>query len=296
MKSGLFFLLLIFSSQTLAAIYGEDDRQLAYYSHLYQEYSRAVLSQIREHSLILDGEENILKTKPLDEHVGNLCEDTPFKEVPTFSRCTAFLVAEDLLVTAGHCINNEVECRKATWIFSDEIDPSEQNPKIMNQDIVRCERIVSRIKNPISKNDYALIKLTSKVIHRPHLKFRTDGRIDNEDRLLVLGHPTGLPLTISDNNKILENDSDFLFKINSDTFGGNSGSPVINMKTGLVEGILTDGDLDYVLDAGRACKTTYKCLENKCRGENVVRITNIPELVPNMTPIEPIFDPRIPRL
>ncbi|GAB4417163.1 MAG: hypothetical protein OHK0056_25960 [Bacteriovoracaceae bacterium] len=296
MKNIILFLSILTSGHAQSAIYGEDERQLAYETPIYQEYSRSVLSQIRDGSLILEQEDYFLKTKSLNEHVGNLCEDTPFKDVPTFSRCSAFLISDDLMVTAGHCINNHDECLKAVWVFSDEIDPRDPKPRILKQDIVKCDKIVSRIKNPISKNDYALIKLTSKVSHRPHLKFRTSGRIENEDRLLVLGHPTGLPLTISDNNKILENSSDFLFKINSDTFGGNSGSPVINLRTGLVEGILTDGDLDYILDSERKCKTTFKCRDNQCRGENVVRITNIPELVPNMTPVEPIFDPRLPRL
>lgn len=279
-----------------AAIYDDDGRQIAFSSHQYQEITRSVLAQLRSDALMDQNGELYLKTKSLNEHVGNLCEDTNFRDLPTFSRCTAFLVSEDLLVTAGHCINNESECSKATWIFSDEIDPSDTSPKIESRDIVKCKNIVSRIKNPISKNDYALIKLTSPIKHRPYLKFRTEGKIQNEEELVVIGHPTGLPLIISDQNKILDNSSEFLFKIDSDTFGGNSGSPVINMRTGLVEGILTDGDLDYILNPMRGCKETFKCVEKKCKGENVVRITNIPQLVPNMTPIEPMFDPRLPRL
>lgn len=170
------------------------------------------------------------------------------------------------------------------------INPLETNPIVMENDIYKCEKIISRIKNSISKNDYTLFKLTKKVEDRPPLKFRSRGKISDKDKLIVLGYPTGLPLTQVDNVKILDNQSVFLFKVNSDTFGGNSGSPVFNQLTGLVEGILTDGDLDYVLNKKRSCMETYVCSDKGCKGESVVRITNIPELVPGMTPVEPIFD------
>jgi hypothetical protein len=169
-------------------------------------------------------------------------------------------------------------------------------PKI---DQVKCKKLLAHRKNSISKNDYALIQIESLITHRAPLSFRTSKKIKNSKTpLLVIGHPTGLPLISTDQGEILENENKVLFKISSDTFGGNSGSPVINPETRKVEGILTDGDLDYTLDKKKGCMMPYQCsATKKCKGENVVRITNIELLAPDMEPIvDPIFNPRTPRL
>jgi len=286
-----------------AAIYGEDNRALVdnYSESSLRRYARSILSQLRKNSLSEVGAgASALKTKPLHQHVKNLCLDAPFAQVPTFSRCTAFLVAPDKIVTAGHCINNQKECDEAEWIFTDSLDFAETQDRkiIVPKEIqVTCKNLLAHRKNSISKNDYALIQIEQVINDRPSLIFRKEGKISTEADLLVIGHPTGLPLTSTDQAQVIDNSSDFLFKINSDTFGGNSGSPVINRETGLVEGILTDGDLDYTLDQEKGCLMPHKCDESGCKGENTVRITNIELLAPEREPlIEPIFNPRIPRL
>ena len=48
----------------------------------------------------------------------------------------------------------------------------------------------------------------------------------------------------------------------------NSGSVVLDAKTGLVEGILVRGENDYVLDSARRCNIVNVCEEGKCRGDN----------------------------
>ena len=68
-----------------------------------------------------------------------------------------------------------------------------------------------------------------------------------------------------------------------------------NKKTGLVEGILVRGELDFNPDTERPCDNVRICLESGegCEGEDVTRITVIPELVPGMTPPE-IIPPEEP--
>ena len=58
------------------------------------------------------------------------------------------------------------------------------------------------------------------------------------------------------------------FTTNSDTYGGNSGSPVVRTGTNKVIGILVRGDNDFVPLRGRNCNVSKKCLENECRGES----------------------------
>ena len=294
-------LLFIFSYSTKSAIYGEDERQLIFnnINEEYRSWAGSILAQLRPNSLQEINGASYLRTKPLKDHVTNLCEDAPFAGTPTFSKCTAFLVAPDLIVTAGHCINNQIECLNARWIFTSEVDPNKTMPIIPKRDQVKCKKLLAHRKNSISKNDYALIQLENNISHRNPLSYRKNRKIETtKEALLVIGHPTGLPLISTDQGIILENRSKVLFKISSDTFGGNSGSPVINPSTGLVEGILTDGDLDYTLDKEKGCIMPYQCGSlSKCKGENVVRITNIELLAPEMEPIiDPIFNPRTPRL
>jgi V8-like Glu-specific endopeptidase len=275
-----------------SAIYEEDDRSLVFLSKdsFTQKISQSVAAKLRTEPKYLGQNEYQILSKPLKDHIKNLCKEEKFENVETLSNCTSFLVAKDLMLTAGHCLNNQKECEESTWFFSDELNPYEKDPIVEHRNIYKCEKIISRIKNSISKNDYALFKLERQVIGREPLKFRKKGKVTSKDSFLVLGHPTGLALIKTAGSKVIENESEFLFRINSDTFGGNSGSPVFNQDTGLVEGILTDGDRDYKRNAKRGCMETYHCPASGCKGENVVRITNIPELVPDMTPIEPIID------
>lgn len=281
-----------------AAIYEQDDRALVYeYSETSIDHLKySIAAKLRSKPLRISPRHYRISTKPLRQHVHNMCLKERFSHVSTFSNCTGFLVGKNLMVTAGHCLNNRDECLNSYWYFSADMNPYDKYIWAHTRDIGRCKKIISRIKNSISKNDYTLFEIEADTSGRLPLKFRTREKISDISTLKVLGHPTGLPLIITQKAIILENDSPFLFKINSNTFGGNSGSPVINERTGLVEGILTDGDRDYQLNKSLGCVETYVCTKKKCKGENVVRITNIPELVPGMTPKEPYTDLKNPRL
>ena len=57
--------------------------------------------------------------------------------------------------------------------------------------------------------------------------------------------------------------------------GGNSGSPVFDRNTGLIEGILVRGEIDYERDDGESCYSLKQVANNKGRGEDVTRITGI---------------------
>ena len=62
-----------------------------------------------------------------------------------------------------------------------------------------------------------------------------------------------------------------------DTFGGNSGSPVFNKRTGVVEGILVRGQKGYAYDSEGSCYRVHVvnkiCEGENCKMEDVTRIT-----------------------
>jgi V8-like Glu-specific endopeptidase len=127
--------------------------------------------------------------------------------------------------------------------------------------------------------DYALIELDRKTPNRTPLKLRQRRILLSNAPLVVVGFPQGWPLKYSLNSKIRENHDENLFVINSDTFEGNSGSPVINTKNGLVEGILISGEKDFNGNQSSPppCRTLKHCPEDQCLGENILRITSLTE-------------------
>ncbi len=93
----------------------------------------------------------------------------------------------------------------------------------------------------------------------------------------MIGHPTGIPTKVAGGAFVRDNSNDKFFVANLDTFGGNSGSAVVNSETGVVEGILVRGENDYVTEGG--CSVPQVCTMDGCRGEDVTRITNIKKLM-----------------
>ncbi len=206
----------------------------------------------------------------------NVCSDEKFAEQPVIADCSGFLVAEDLLVTAGHCVvypgievKNKVtdQCQEYQWLFDYEINGEDNMDlqKVNNQKLYNCKKVIHAKLD--DDHDFALIQLDRKVTDRNFLKVRKSGKIEKNTPLYVIGHPSGLPKKYAPGAKVLSTSVKEFFSTNLDTFGGNSGSPVFNAKTNEVEGILVRGKTDYVESkkASEACMRVNKC---NARGKN----------------------------
>jgi V8-like Glu-specific endopeptidase len=192
--------------------------------------------------------------------------------------CSGFLVGDKYLVTAGHCITSEADCRSNKWVFDYKVDSADQlNVSVPSTSVYSCKRIISRSLDQASQDDYAFIELDRAVTDRAPLSFRKEGKISQGEEILVIGHPTGLPTKITDGANVRSLRGKY-FVANLDTYGGNSGSAVFNARTGVVEGILVRGENDYNYDSSRGCRVSNLCPDNGCRGEDVTFITNIKEL------------------
>lgn len=207
-----------------------------------------------------------------------LCENEKYLELPVVSSCTAFLVAENLILTAGHCVKDKYECKKNTWVLDFD---SELNFKAPNSDITfeytksfTCAELISSVTN--DKLDFALIRLDRPITDRQPLKIRKTGKVSNKEPLVMIGHPLGMPKIISDQILIRDNSLTFVFKTNADAFSGNSGSPIIGLESGLVEGILIRGEDDFEDPSSQSCQKIKRCSNGDCRGESALRVTEIP--------------------
>lgn len=263
-------------------IYGEDNRrqvsELGEHEAELRELSRSVLAQVPRWRVSSEDKDSFsIATKSLEKGM-NFCADEKFSALPLVSSCTAFLIGSDLLLTAGHCVKDKFDCQKNFWVldYDDELgfNDVDQTVKIDKQKVYYCEKLISFQEN--SKLDYALIKLNRKVEGRKALSIRKLGKVSNDARLAVIGHPMGLPKILASDARIRNNSLPYTFVTNADTFSGNSGSPVINLESLQVEGILIRGDTDFQMDLDLGCNRAAHCGANECRGETVLRTTELP--------------------
>lgn len=259
-------------------VYGDDNRVDVYQSKnsIYKKLAASTAAMIPSRNLESSGDSYLVKGGTLSGD--GICSDEKFAKQQTAAMCTGFLVGPDLLLTAGHCVKSMSDCESNAWVFDYSNTVHERAEfKINQKDIYTCTQIISRALDRETQNDYALVKL-DRVTDRAPLEYRKSGQISKAAKILVIGHPSGLPTKIADGAYVRSIDNNYFFQANLDTFGGNSGSPVFNAKTGFVEGILVRGETDYVLDTARDCYRPKVCTMKDCRGEDVTRITNIEEL------------------
>ena len=250
-------------------VYGVDNRVEANDSP-YSNWAVSTAAQIPSYSI---DSSNHLLGDSLGESFG-LCSTERFYDQITPARCSGFLVASDIIVTAGHCVSSVSDCYDNRWVFNFRNTTNQ----LEEDDIYSCVEIISQ-KTEYNGADFAVIRLDRAVTGIAPLSFRTDGKISDGAQLVVIGHPSGLPAKVADGAWVRKNEATDYFVANLDTFGGNSGSAVINVASGLVEGILVRGETDYIWSTdsttGKSCRKVYTCSDSACRGEDVTRITSV---------------------
>lgn len=268
---------------TPEVVYGKDNRvDLQFVTNpLHRELAHSVAAHISKDKIGADG---TLRASTIGSSMG-LCKSERFVDQINPARCSGFLVGEDLLVTAGHCVTGPSDCERYAWVF----DFSDDTKKVdLDKSVYNCKEIISRELSSSTKMDYALIRLDRKVNDRSALRFRTKGEISDNAPLVVIGHPSGLPVKVADGANVRNADNDVFFVANLDTFGGNSGSPVFDSVNGVVEGILVRGENDYITvsENGVSCRKVFTCADDECRGEDVTRITHVKNLPQRQIPTE----------
>lgn len=208
----------------------------------------------------------------------NLCPSEPFYDQETGANCTGFLVAPDLIVSAGHCISTQTACDRTRFVFGFRITQEGVNPRqVPTSEVYSCKEIVHSVVEPYGHDpndgeDFSVVRLDRPVTGHMPLNLRLQGEPDVGDSLIVMGHPAMLPLKIAGGAKIRSLKSKY-FVANMDTYGGNSGSPVFNERTLEVEGILVRGESDWVMENG--CVVSYRCADDECRGEDATKIKQV---------------------
>lgn len=275
------------------AIYGNDDRVEVedYADQEYIDKARSVALLVSAKLLTTNREDSTLLDFPkitLDQRVPLICPTEKFTSQISLGECSGFLIAPNKIVTAGHCMQNASACDKKKWVF----DYKQGSASIAKNNVYSCKRIITQkySYDEDEVNDYAVVELDRNVTNRAPLVRRKLGRVLINTPLVVIGHPMGLPMKITDGGKVSRmNQSEldrkwhslFLrenyFMANLDAYAGNSGSPVFNKKTGKVEGILIQGAEDFVFNEETQCLESLRLSDSHLESfEKVMRITKIP--------------------
>ena len=207
-----------------------------------------------------------------------LCSDEPYRDQPNPAWCSAFLVAPDIIATAGHCITSPGECADVAFVFGFVmLDASTPILTVDSSQVYFCSEIIARREGSA---DWVLIRLDRKVNDHTPLPVRRTGKVQDGNEVMVIGHPVGLPRKYAGGAAVRDNTPVDYFQANVDTYAGNSGSAVFDSYTMQVEGILVRGNEDFVQDG--FCDRSYVCPDTGCPSwEDVTRATEFSNFIPS---------------
>ncbi|MES2526705.1 MAG: serine protease [Bdellovibrionota bacterium] len=266
MKSFILSLSVLLSLPAFSAVFGVDNRISVRPGTMGYELSRstavAVLSANFEPTVAGMLRLNVDK---LNEF---FCPNVRFANQPSLSyACTGFLIAPDLLVTAGHCMVNTGETRNETklhcevfsWLFDYNETLNTENVSADNH--YTCKEIIYAVKDEKAPfRDYALVRLSRPVKGRTPLKINSE-MVKKNEIFSMIGHPFGQPAKYAHGARVVLNDpSRESFLTTLDAFEGNSGSPVFNAKNEVV-GILVGGTPSANTLTNGRCEILNKCSE-----------------------------------
>lgn len=212
------------------------------------------------------------------------CPDEPFFDDHFVGFCTAWLAGPRTLITNSHCVPNQDTCENAAIVFDHQSGTDYE--RINSDDVYFCERLLYET-NTKCWTDFAVLQLDRTVVDRAPLTINRE-ELAEDAELALIGHPIGMPKQIASGGEVIETESS-RYITDLDGTGGNSGSPVLNVDTGLVEALHMCGSktrFETVEVEGETCERESRCEsidrdneENRCTGAIDMRISRLADFV-----------------
>ena len=257
-------------------IYGDDSRR-----DLYQISDKEILKLADSTVALIKSEWITLDPANVSAHLSTkvhgiqqrLCRGERFFDQSAAASCSGALVAPNIILTAGHCIEDQLDCNQMSIVFGFALKQEGASVEtIPGSEIYRCRKILRTSQGEKDdRPDYALVQLDRPVPNHAPLELNFSP-IPEGTPLLVIGHPSGLPAKVASGAHV-QSITENYFRADLDTFSGNSGSAVFNARTRKIEGILVRGAPDWVRNPEDQCLTARRCKfgEPPCEGESATR-------------------------
>jgi hypothetical protein len=213
------------------------------------------------------------------------CEPFYYQPVAAGYMSSGFLVKEDMIATAGHCVARNIENLRFLFGFRMS-DPSTPVTRVPKKNIYKAVEVVEKRYTTRGTNgtDWALVKLDRKVEDRPVVELcMTDVAYDQS--IYVIGHPAGLPLKFAPGSRIKQlHPANFIADL--DIYSGNSGSPVFDADSHKVVGIVIQGDdRDFYTWTGKCyVSVVYPRTDMKSEGSRCIKISEFSRYCFNNSP------------
>ncbi len=207
----------------------------------------------------------------------NLCDSEPYHQQPAAAGLlyTGFLVKEDIIATAAHC-TYERNVTDLRIVFGFKMsDPFNPVTRVSDENIYKGVEIIHRVYDRKGSGaDWALVRLDRKVEGQEIAKLSKNSIFCGQP-VYVIGHPNGLPLKYSAGARVRSVEKAY-FGADLDVYSGNSGSPVFNLDTHEVIGILVHGDnRDFRYTGDCWLSVIYPNHDLFSKGPQCTRITEI---------------------
>lgn len=255
-------------------IYGNDDRIDVYQENNAERRAWAdAVCALVEWSDLQDNQDGtyFLKTEAYRVAGKPPCSGEAFSTQPMGAYCSGFMAADDIIVTAGHCLTLDRLSDFAIVFGFDMLDANTPRYLFDWSQVYFAVEVLAYQYTPTL--DFAVVRVDRSITApgASPLPMRESGLVEIGTPVGVIGHPFGLPkkLAFSSDTQVRRIDAPYFFFANVDAFSGNSGSPVFNAATGMVEGILVRGNTDF--NVGMSCFESRRLRNDEQYPEAITR-------------------------
>ena len=222
-----------------ADYYGNDDRQQIpdAADPRVAQWARSIAIVVNRGILTSAGNGRIAAYVPTLGQSKSLCAGERFADEPVLGFCSSYLVAPDLVATAGHCFT-ETLCEDTAFVFDfHQGGASADVSAIPTSSVYTCKELVARQYE--NKLDYALVRLDRPATGRTPFALQASSPPVGA-RVGLLGFPSGVLGKVDLAGKVVRVEGNRI-RTSVDSFPGHSGGVMIDLSSGAAFGVHVEG-------------------------------------------------------